>query len=500
MRNLQSFLHSSALVSALSFFILFMGCGRILSLTLHDPLLAYANNYEMIPLQACQQIWPADGNIDITRGTVAAPLRNYTLGKHVDTTCIFSSELLFTQLGIDLAKIMPGNKGIISLQTIGLVKALFLILTAIIAQIIFFRSDHTAAMLAHALVVLLVLSDPGITLYLSTFYTEFSAVYFLYLTVLGVSLLFIRQPFIQQQLVQQQAQKQNSSSRWHWLGSTLVITCGLIGFGLSKALHAPMLIGMSSLLALYLLACKPRLLCIPILMAMAIPLVLQNTNTITLANNNMILANKINTVATILDTTQKSRLVLDKLGLPDSCLALAGKNWYAPIIQKNKTCFELNNTSQMHLALFLLENPGILSDMVWAGLPHTKEWILFRYGQVESEKQGEITGYYGSLDSLAQKIGDSFLLTLLLLPMGLTTVSLLTILFVKKTLSISFSGLWLLSLLPVGVYLESLIASGLVDLPRHTHLVLPLLLEEYVIFIVAIVAYITKKIPVRPKN
>jgi hypothetical protein len=478
MRNLQSSLRASAFISALSFFILFMGCGRILSLALHDPLLAYANNYEMIPLQACQQIWPADNGIDITRGTVAAPLRNYTLDKHVDTPCIFSSELFFTRTGMELAKIMPGYKGIISLQTIGLVKALFLILTAILAQVVFFRLGSLASQLAHALIVLAVLSDPGITLYLSTFYTEFSAVYFLYLTALGVSVLFIHQ----------HPQNPGTVSRWSWFGSTLAIICGMIGFGLSKALHTPMLIGMSSLLALYLLACKPRLLCIPILIALAIPLVLQNTNTITLANNNMILANKINTVATILDTTPKSRLVLDKLGLPDSCLGLAGKNWYAPTIQKNKTCFELSNTSQMHLALFLLENPGILSDMIWAGLPHTKEWILFHYGQVESEKQGEISGYYGSLDSTARQISDSSLLALLLLPTGLATVGLLTIPFMKKTSSISFSGFWLLSLLPVGVYLESLLESGLVDFAKHVHLVIPLLVSVYIVILTSSVA------------
>jgi len=357
------------------------------------------------------------------------------------------------------------------MQIIGLVKALSLILTAIIAQIIFFRRDHTVAMVAHALTVLFVLSDPGITLYLSTYYTEFSAVYFLDLTLLGVGLFFISQ----------RASESAVSARWSWLGYTLVIVCGMIGFGLSKAMHTPLLLGMGSLLALYMLARKPRLLCIPVVLAMAIPLVLEHTETISLLNSNMILANKINTVATILDTTKKSRLVLDDLGLPDSCLALAGKNWYNPAIQKNKTCFELRNISQMQLAFFLLKNPAVLSDMIWAGLPRTKEWILFHYGQVESEKQGEIAGYYWSIDSVAKKIGDALLLTLLWLPAGLTSFGLLASLFSKKISSPAFFRLWLLSLLPVGIYMESLLQSGVVDLSKHLHLVIPLMLSVYIV-------------------
>lgn len=171
---------SNQLITLLACLLLFMGIGRIFSLVTHNPVLGYANNYDMIRLQACHQIWPSDRIVNITAGTPAAPLRRYTLDKHVDTPCFPSSELLFTSIGIEAGKLknLVTGEVLISIKTIGLVKAIFLAMTAMLISLYFYKRKMYAALLANGLIVGIALSDPGITLYLNTFYTEFSAVYF----------------------------------------------------------------------------------------------------------------------------------------------------------------------------------------------------------------------------------------------------------------------------------------------------------------------------------
>ena len=44
----------------LNMVIFWIGIIRMFLVILHSPLLGYANNYDMVRLQACQQIWPSD--------------------------------------------------------------------------------------------------------------------------------------------------------------------------------------------------------------------------------------------------------------------------------------------------------------------------------------------------------------------------------------------------------------------------------------------------------
>ncbi|MBK8289481.1 MAG: hypothetical protein IPK95_13365 [Cellvibrionales bacterium] len=132
---------SNQLITLLACLLLFIGIGRIFSLVMHNPVLGYANNYDMIRLQACHQIWPSDRIVNITAGTPAAPLRRYTLDKHVDTPCFPSSELLFTSIGIEAGKLKNHVTGevLISIKTIGLVRAIFLAMTAMLISLYFYK-------------------------------------------------------------------------------------------------------------------------------------------------------------------------------------------------------------------------------------------------------------------------------------------------------------------------------------------------------------------------
>ena len=94
-----------ALAPLLALLLMLAGSERLLDVALHNPLLAYANNYDMIRLEACHQVWSADPAIALDRGTPEAPIRFYTRDRHLDTTCFHSSALLFTTAGLGLAEV-----------------------------------------------------------------------------------------------------------------------------------------------------------------------------------------------------------------------------------------------------------------------------------------------------------------------------------------------------------------------------------------------------------
>ena len=450
---------TNQLITLIACFLLFIGIGRIFSLVMYNPVLGYANNYDMIRLQACHQIWPADKLVDITSGTPAAPLRRYALDRRVETPCFPSSELLFTGIGIELGKLknLATGETLISIKTIGLVKAFFLSITVIFASLYFYRRQLYGALLANGLVVLLALSDPGITLYMNTFYTEFSAVYFLYLTLIGIVVL--------------------ANEQWRLICCIPLLT-GLLGLGFSKPQHIPLALCISILLALYL-AIQRQWKTIPALLLCALmPLFLQASGYFEPRNESMIQVGRVNLVGSMLGITNNPDRVLGALGLPDSCKILAGRNGYDPEIQKKNICPELKKTSTGTITFALAQNPLLLAKLVPLALQQQKNWVFDMYGQVEHGRTEPASHYQRTLNDAIQLLPDSAFPWLALL----STLIPVLLLGANRFKCKKVSGLGLyLSLLVVLQWVvlgAAIMESGLIGLGKNTHLYVPLILGE----------------------
>ncbi len=360
---------------------LFMGIGRIFSLVTHNPVLGYANNYDMIRLQACHQIWPADKFTDITIGTPSAPIRRYTLDKHVDTPCFPSSELLFTSIGIELAKLKNHFTGetLISIKTIGLVKAVFLSLTILLASLFFYRKAMYTALLANSFISLIVLSDPGVTLYLNTFYTEFSAVYFLYLTLIGVVIWSVAQF--------------RFFTAW-------ALAVGLLGLSFSMPQNIPLALCIALLLSVYASIKQQRWNWAPaLLLCAAMPLLFQSAGWYAPRNASMVRTNNINFVGSLLPFSNDTNTTLQHLGLPETCKVIAGKTGYDARIQNAHSCPELDVLPTSTKLYALIRQPIAFARLTTNALIQQKNWIFDLYGQVERGRTEPVSHYQRTIGS-----------------------------------------------------------------------------------------------------
>ena len=452
----------NSLIVLLACLLLFIGIGRIFSLAMYNPVLGYANNYDMIRLQACHQIWSADTIIDITAGTPTAPLRRYTLDKRVETPCFPSSELLFTHSGIELGKLknLATGEVLISIKTIGLVKAIFLAVTAIFASLFFYRSQLYGAMLANGLVMLLVLSDPGITLYMNTFYTEFSAVYFLYLALIGVVV--------------------TAAGQWKLIHSAPLLI-GLLGLGFSKPQHMPLALCMGLLLATFALVIQRQWKIIPaLLLCSLMPLLLQTSGYFEPRNESMVRVNKVNLVGSMLGITNNPERVLTDLTLPDSCKILAGRNGYDPEIQKSNICPELKKIGNGTITLALIKNPLLLAKLVQIALEQQKNWVFDMYGQVEHGRTESAGHYQRTISSFVQALPNSMLV---LLPF-IATLAVIMLLIGGRYRSgvLRQEHLYLLMLIATQavIVVSAILEGGSVGAAKSIHLFFPLLLSQFI--------------------
>lgn len=448
--NGSSFLGWQQIFVIIACLCVFLGIGRIFSLVTNDPILGYANSYDMIRLQACHQIWPEDKIINITTGTPAAPLRRYTLGKHVDTPCFPSSELLFTGIGIEIAKLknLITHETLISIKTIGFVKAVFLSITALLASLYFYRQRMYPALLANGLITALVLSDPGITLYLNTFYTEFSAVYFLYLSLLGVVVLM----------------RADGALFNSWL-----LCIGLVGLGFSKPQHIGLALWMGAMLAAYLLIQKRWGVAMLMVLCAALPLCLQQSGIYTPRNASMVRVNNINLVSTLLGATITPTQVLAKMQLPATCEQLHGKNGYDPKIQANHICPEADNISRLTALTVMLQDTVLLQKLISGTLQQQKQWLVDAYGQVERGRFESVGHYRYTFGDTLRTLSPPTLLGLMLLGVLLPVLVLAAQKLRHSTLNGATLFLLLLAGLQLAIVGTAVMESGLVGLGKNLH-------------------------------
>jgi hypothetical protein len=162
--------------------LILLGLARAALIVFQDPMAGYANQYDMHRTSACIGFFPA-AEASAQAATPQAPISRYALTSRTDG-CYQSAEVGIAAVAVAIARATGADTSRVSLRYVGYVKLGILFATAFLLA--WLLRDHPAASAMHGLIVLLVLSDPVVTLWMNTLYTEFAILWSLY-AVMGAA-------------------------------------------------------------------------------------------------------------------------------------------------------------------------------------------------------------------------------------------------------------------------------------------------------------------------
>jgi hypothetical protein len=172
------------------------GTLRAFALWSHDPLYAYANSYDQTRYTNCFHFYP-DRNAEIPpqQNSPQAPFAKYRFIASSDPMCYWSSELAFTGATALIWKVDAalGGDAVHDARWTGALRWLTLLALSISFSLAWLRRGDAHAAVANAALLPLLFADPGNTLYLNTFYAEWSALLAAY-AVFALILLWRDQP------------------------------------------------------------------------------------------------------------------------------------------------------------------------------------------------------------------------------------------------------------------------------------------------------------------
>ncbi|HUL95981.1 MAG TPA: hypothetical protein VLT89_08215 [Usitatibacter sp.] len=166
-----------------------LGLARAALLVAHDPLVGYANQYDMIRTSACLGLFPDIAKPRRYEATPQAPLAAYRLENVRADLCYPSTEVAIANAVVFVAQTGDWMRGGMKLQWIGYAKLALLAFAAL--ALAWSLHPHPNAALLHGLVLALVVCDPVVTLWFNTMYTEFSAIWGLYAAIGAICALAI---------------------------------------------------------------------------------------------------------------------------------------------------------------------------------------------------------------------------------------------------------------------------------------------------------------------
>lgn len=353
--------------------LILMSAGlRLLLLVLHDPVLGYANQYDMARLSACLDLWPMGVN-QPEKATPDAPLRHYSISSVPSAACHISSEVVLAGALVHAIHLLTGLSQY-DIRAVGLSKALFLI-----AAILFFAwklRRRVYAHFIHAVAVLLLLSDPINSLYLNTLYTEFSAVFGAYLAVTSLFILLLNA-------------RVDS-------GLLVVHVLGLLFLALSKNQHfiLPWLLFGALILG-------ARRFIRPALLAGIVVVLMVGTaaqwSLMRGQHESLAKANIYNTLfLTVLPSIENAGGTVENLGLREDCKRLINTSWYRLRgHHPEPECPEAFDVGRLNLIGWTLSRPVVAFDVFLRSVYQSSAWRVGYLGEIEGEAAGKVGAHLG---------------------------------------------------------------------------------------------------------
>jgi hypothetical protein len=158
----------------------------------HEPLYAYANSYDQTRYTSCFHFYPdRPADVPPQRNSPQAPFAKYRFVATGDPMCYWSSELAFTGATALIWKLgeLAGAGAVHEVRWVGALRWLALLAVSLGLSLAWLRRGDVRAGLANAALLPLLFADSGNTLYLDTFYAEWTALLAAYASI-GTALLW----------------------------------------------------------------------------------------------------------------------------------------------------------------------------------------------------------------------------------------------------------------------------------------------------------------------
>lgn len=341
------------------------GILRAALLVAHDPLMGYANQYDMVRTSACTGLYPAIA--DPAAATPDAPVALYRTGGARTGACYLSTEVVIDAVVIRIARLADKERTEIPLRWFGFAKLALLSLTALLVAFALHRNP--AASLAHGLVFLAILADPVVTLWMNSLYTEFGAILGLYAVVAAACAL-----------------AETDRGRY---AMWAVLAAGIVALALSReqfALLAPALLLAA---APWLWQRSAELTVVSFLLALAA----------SIASSGVLprpaLVSHVNRTDTylgvVVPASDNPQRALRVLGLPERCEAMIGATWYLQhgesLQQACPEVFELSSTAFLR---FARDEPEVLGRVAARTLPAMQQLSPGYLGALEGARHATL--------------------------------------------------------------------------------------------------------------
>lgn len=434
---------------------LVVGVLRAALLVFHSPLIALANSYDEVRYTACFDLYPdRPADIPPTRNSPEAPFAYYRFLHNDQTMCYWSSELLFQGLvaGIyGVEHVLTGAERH-SVRWIGALKFLALTAVWLTFTLAWLRRGAHAAALANGLLLPLLFADPANTIYLNTFYAEWTALLAAYALV-GLLLLDLGQrPNRARETLLVLAAFLLATSKIQHLLLPLCCAALVFVFRFWRNRHWSWQ-GMSVLLGATL--------------GLAVQVVQLGRDSDAIQAIDMF--NRADVAFTgLLPNSSDPAATAAELELDPGCLRYSGlRAWQLPNYP-GAVCPSLAHVTRGRELAVLLREPGLTLRLGWHGLTALEPWLAPGLGLVEGGDFTRLPNEFFTLSDIltgvpvlrAIMLAGAPLALLLLLPGGPHRRPLL-LLYTALTVAVMLATLTI-----------TVLGDGLADTPKQGHLVL----------------------------
>ena len=425
------------------------GLARAALVVVHDPMVGYANQFDMHRTSACIGLFPAD-EAAAKAATPEAPVSRYALGSRTDG-CYQGAEVAIAATAVAIARATGADPAKLRLHWVGYVKLALLFVAAF--ALAWLLRDHPAAAAMHGLVVLLVLSDPVVTLWMNTLYTEFATIWSLYL-VMGaacVLALYDRQSF------------------FAWA----LLLVGLVTLALSREQFA--LLGPAMVLAVWPWLWHSQrqftvaALVVALLASFASLFVLPRPMNVTKANRADTYLNLL------LPASSSATRGMATLGLPDTCEPLIGASWYRQRGESiDKACPQVYALSGFAFLRTASDEPEALARAAARALPAMQGVAPTYLGVVEAQRGKAIDDLpwwaFSPIRAFDAMLPVSAFMALTLATFALAPAGLVTLIVLRRWRGDPLTPLLLAMLLggtALYAFLTTFVGDGMNEAARH---------------------------------
>ena len=427
-----------------------LGLIRAFALVAQEPVMGYGNQHDMHRTSACVGLFPAKEAATPFAPSAEAPIATYRLGARTDG-CYLSTEVAIVATTIAAARAVGADMSHFKLKWAGYAKLALLFGTALLLAWIL--RDHPWASLVNGLVVLLVLSDPVVTLWFNTLYTEFATIWALYAAIGALAALA---------LVER-----------HALVAWVLLILSLVALTFTReqfALLAPALLLAAwpwlwhrSQRMTFATASVVLIACIASFLVVPRPDVVRK-------------ANRTDAYLGVLASSASSpQRALAILGLPERCAPLVGASWYRQRGEDvSKACPEVFTLSSFAFLRFLSEEPRALVRALAQGLPAVQAVTPSYVGALEGERGKQLRDLpvwaFSPIDAITSRMPASMFVALTLITFALAPLGLIALVVMRRYRGDPLTPVLLAMLLggtAIYAFVTTVFGDGLSEAARH---------------------------------